>query len=398
MRNEVKQLNSYIKYLQAPTSFGTDNIVVEHRSGNPKRDYLFVNKAQGKHIPCAPSAVIHMCNLLVEQMTALSKYKSILVVAFAETATAIGNVVADLLPNCHYIIQTTRESIADTQCVIKFEEEHSHATTHQLLCPDTDIFDPSGFDYILFIDDEITTGKTIMNFIDAFKEQYIDSNFKFGVASICNWQDINSHMCFRQRGIDFFCLISGNIADVHSKMDISSEDLIVDANTCRRVESTEPYRAITYIKLPFNERVLHKSNQPLDDILKYVKTLSDDIKTVRVIGTEEFMYIPLRCAEYLEQNRLHVLFHNSTRSNIDIIANSPDGLVAKYKFPSVYDSTRDTYIYNLDEYTELTLVITDRDVTKETALAMSKVLNTGELIILSLSKEEYTNGSCLHKL
>ena len=43
-------------------------IIVEHRSNNPKRDYLFVNRLQCKHIPASPTAMINMCKILANNV------------------------------------------------------------------------------------------------------------------------------------------------------------------------------------------------------------------------------------------------------------------------------------------------------------------------------------------
>ena len=149
-------------------------ITVEKRDKNTKRDFLFVNKEQCKHIPCKASDMIDMCKALGEGVASIlkeRKSKSCLVIGFAETATAIGQIVADTLDfsvkQCavKYTV-TTREDVQGTENLLTFEEEHSHATTQKLLCvegvTDNDISD---YDTVVFVDDELTTGNTIINFI-----------------------------------------------------------------------------------------------------------------------------------------------------------------------------------------------------------------------------------------
>ena len=168
-----------------------DLITVEHRSNNPKRDYLFVNRLQAKHIPAIPSKMIGMCNDLASQLTELEVYNNILIIGFAETATGIAHFVAKKVKNCKYIINTTRESMEQYgKQLITFEEEHSHATTQRLFTWNKNDFNFNSVDFILFVEDEISTGNTILNFIREFKRQDVaNKNVKFGVASICNWQN-----------------------------------------------------------------------------------------------------------------------------------------------------------------------------------------------------------------
>ena len=68
MKQNIKKIDNYIKNIKEHGSFSKDNIVVEHRSNNPKRDYLFVNKLQCKHIPASPSKMVAMCNGLADMV------------------------------------------------------------------------------------------------------------------------------------------------------------------------------------------------------------------------------------------------------------------------------------------------------------------------------------------
>ena len=146
---------------------------MEHRSNNPKRDYLFVNKIQCKHIPAKPSEMINMCyelankvNERIEEIGQLNRDDKILVVGFAETATAIAGFVADKLKYNNYLIRTTREDIDDAIPLLTFEEEHSHATTQMLFTHSGDLrLRLDKFKMVLFVEDEISTGNTICNFI-----------------------------------------------------------------------------------------------------------------------------------------------------------------------------------------------------------------------------------------
>ena len=138
-------------------------IAIAKRENNPKRDFLIVNKFQGKHIPVSPTKAIDLFSKLAEK---IKTSKNSLVIGFCETATAIGFQIAKELKLPY--IHTTRENYADSDAMF-FSEEHSHATEQKLL---KDGFDEiiDKLEEIIFVEDEITTGKTVLNIIDSFKK------------------------------------------------------------------------------------------------------------------------------------------------------------------------------------------------------------------------------------
>lgn len=143
-----------------------DTLRIAKRYNNPKRSYLLVNPLQAKHIPVSPAAALEMMGALGNQVAA--KYpEARLVIGFAETATAIGAAVAARLgPDCLYV-HTTREAL-DGDWIL-FREEHSHAAEHRL-CADqlADWIDRSPA--IVFVDDEFSTGRTLINMVQQLRE------------------------------------------------------------------------------------------------------------------------------------------------------------------------------------------------------------------------------------
>lgn len=199
-------------------TFDVDKLVgVCKRINNSKRDFLFVNKYQGKHYPQKPSNIFKMLDEFIENIKINDE--KVLVIGFAETATAIGNYVSAKLPNCIYNMQTTREKLENHKPIIEFREEHCHAP-QQLLYGNIDIF--NNIHRVLFVEDEITTGKTIINFIKEINK--INPSLKYAVASILNWQDKDSMNLYKENNIDTFYLIKGLIKDVNSKVDVNIND------------------------------------------------------------------------------------------------------------------------------------------------------------------------------
>ena len=102
-------------------------------------------------------------------------------VGFAETATAIGAAVAIECQAAY--MQTTREVI-DGVDYLYFSESHSHATEQKLVKTDLDKI-IGKTDRIIFIEDEVTTGNTILNIVRLIQKTYAKP-VSFAVASILN--------------------------------------------------------------------------------------------------------------------------------------------------------------------------------------------------------------------
>lgn len=380
----IKDVNTYIKNINVTDGFDLNNITVEHRSNNLKRDYLFVNKKQCKHIPSSPLEMLSMCELLSDKI--LDKIKNnigdtdkVLVIGFAETATAIGNAVGDRLlaelGKRVYITQTTREYVEDSVEMIEFLEEHSHATNQKLLTYKENPINVYEYSYILFVEDEISTGNTILNFIRAFENKY--GAMKYGVASICNWQNKTDREKFNNKSIDVFYLISGDIKDINAKMLLNEEENRATSSVTKEIT---PDGYIMYspcsVKVTDGDafRVTRLGrNTPLNisgitDTLERIAK-ENNVKSIRIIGTEEFMYIPILAGAKLESEGFDVICHSTTRSPIDIIdrqsnvLGTKDAIRTKYKIQSLYSKNRDTYIYNIDENTDMTFLITDGTIT-----------------------------------
>lgn len=382
--------------------FDESIMTVEHRSNNPKRDYLFVNKLQCKHIPCNPSKMHEMCARLASKVNAeINKIgaRNILVVGFAETATAIGTIVADNLVGQVTVLHTTREEVPYSKQLITFEEEHSHATTQKLLVKDdTDINQLlNKTDYILFVEDEISTGNTIMNFIKALKKTGLcKENILFGIASICNWA-ANRELSIPDevKSIDMFYLIGGELKDVNAKMNInksnldcecsvafSENDCIEESMSNKKYDILDLQEGEERESIFVNDRTLFiKDRFRKSDIDSKIMSVVSGTKvkqtqSVRVIGTEECMSLPIMIGSVLDKAGCEVLCHATTRSKIDVIISEFDGtasgIKSRHSVPSAYKEDRNTYIYNLEEYTDITIVVSDTRNKKQ----FEKLMNT----------------------
>jgi hypothetical protein len=90
-----------------------DLVGIAQRENNNKRKYLVVNKLQGKHVPVVPSEAMKLFDSFAGIVYHTYQWEKLLLVGFAETATAIGAALATKM-DCFYI-QTTRE-VSRTYC------------------------------------------------------------------------------------------------------------------------------------------------------------------------------------------------------------------------------------------------------------------------------------------
>lgn len=106
-----------------------DLVCVARRENNTKRSYLVVNRLQAKHIPAKPGRTLELFDQLAQLVKREYGNETLLLIGFAETATAIGARLAVYLNS--YYMQTTRETETGVN-YIYFSESHSHATEQKL--------------------------------------------------------------------------------------------------------------------------------------------------------------------------------------------------------------------------------------------------------------------------
>lgn len=139
---------------------------------NPKRAHLLVSNVLGKHVPQSPS-VVHGHGLAlgrrVRDLLGAEEAAEAVVLGYAETATGLGHCVADGLGTAPYL-HSTRRPVAGVATAGGFEESHSHATSHLLLPEDPSLLVGDG--PLVLVDDEFSTGNTVLNTIRALHERY----------------------------------------------------------------------------------------------------------------------------------------------------------------------------------------------------------------------------------
>lgn len=331
-----------------------DLVGIAKRENNTKRSYLVVNRLQGKHIPVKPSEAFAMFHELAEILKDSYSKERLLLVGFAETATAIGAAVAAELGSEY--IQTTREVVEHAEYIF-FSEEHSHATEQKLVKNDLDsIIDK--VDRIIFIEDEVTTGKTIRNMIEVLSKMYSEG-VPYAVASLLNGMDETALQLYAQNGIPLHYLVKTN----HEKYQEAAEKFAEDGEYVPCNTDTPKIGTELRISGARNARrriSAREYEEACETLWKQTfHALEKELYgRVLVLGTEEFMYPALYIAKNMEQMGCEVVSHATTRSPIAVSADPQYPLHVRYELRSLYDKGRVTFVYDIDAY-DTVLIVTD---------------------------------------
>ena len=336
-----------------------DLVCLAKRVHNTRRTYLLVNPLQGKHIPVSPSAALNMMGALGEKL-AFEQPEIDLVIGFAETATAVAAAAAARMGHpCHYI-HTTRESGASDETV-EFREEHSHAVEQRLrLSRFRQWVDQA--QAIALLDDELSTGRTMINAIRRLGEACPSIRQKpLTVTSLISRLGPDPMPALADWDIRFVSLVQ-----------CPSEDYTAAVSHYE----VEAARGPEGKGLDYNEVVLPSSGMDaregvvLPRWLDALTVASDRLldgksaalraKRVIVLGTEEYMLPGLVFGQCLEAMGCadRVRFHATTRSPIGISRDEGYPIKSGWRLRSFYDTGRVTYIYNLEEC-DLAIVMTD---------------------------------------
>lgn len=351
-----------------------DLVCIARRENNTKRPYLLVDPMQGKHIPISPSKSLTLFKDLADKLYLAYPNEKLLVIGFAETATAIGAAIACYASIDSYYIQTTREIIPNVDYLF-FSETHSHATEQKLVKNNLATM-IKNTDRIVFAEDEVTTGNTILSIIKLIKNEYCTLAPKFGIVSILNGMSEPIFNDFLNNNIKCTCLL--RLTNENYNKMLSS--YTYDESLCHKLSYMKNSIATNTITGYLNTRLGVNAHSYLsicqtlsDNILNYVSKSSLDNKKVLILGTEEFMFPAMYFAYNLEKNCTceSVHFHATTRSPILPSANENYPILSRYELRSVYDEDRTTFIYNLTKYDKVIII---HDSTSSTSKGLSSLI------------------------
>lgn len=358
MKKIVNLPSGELELIVKESDFPLEDICCFATRANNKRGFLFVSKVLGKHYPVKPQIMQTIYKNLAEKLYDYTDtFHKICFIGFAETAIGLGAGVfhewqIKNKDKMSLFMPTSRFKL-NHPVLFEFQEEHSHATNHLIYEP----FDSKNktlfqsCDTLVLIDDEISTGKTLFNFIEQYYQ--FNSDLKNVIlVSIKNWinhenkNKILSH--FSTLKIDFVSVLSGEFSFK------KNPDYFV--NEVPKLDGKNELKDYLFDNDSFQFRFGYNSIN--FDFSKETKLIDLSKKTL-ILGSNEFLIKPYFFAKHLESLGVEVFFQSTTRSPIILDVD------IKHKYTSFdnYNDNIENYIYNVNTnmYEQIVLCVETKE-------------------------------------
>nr|WP_208106743.1 phosphoribosyltransferase [Streptomyces sp. GC420] len=346
---------------------------------NPKRAHLLVSNVLGKHVPQKPSVVYghgYGLGVRVRELIGPEATARAVVLGYAETATGLGHCVADGVSHAPYL-HSTRRPVAGVVRAGGFEESHSHATSHLLLPEDASLL--SGDGPLVLVDDEFSTGNTVLNTVRALHGRYPRSHYVIvalvDMRSPADRARLDEFAADLGARIDLVALASGTVRLPQGVLERGQELVAAfesgDDAPRAAAAGPEPARDVVRVELDWPEGVPdggrhgftpeHRArlDAALPDMAARVaKALAAGAAPtggthprVLVLGFEELMYAPLRLAAALDEGtEADAYFSTTTRSPVLAVDDPGYAIRSRLVFPAhdaPADGAGERYAYNV---------------------------------------------------
>ncbi|MFF5334361.1 phosphoribosyltransferase [Streptomyces sp. NPDC013181] len=366
---------------------------------NPKRAHLLVSNVLGKHVPQRPSVVYAAGFELGRRVRALlgeDGARRAVVLGYAETATGLGHSVADGLGEAPYL-HSTRRPVPGVARAGGFEESHSHATSHLLLPEDPRLLAAgrSGGEgsALVLVDDEFSTGNTVLNTIRALHERYPRDRYVIvalvDMRSPADRDRLTEFAAEIGARVDLVARTTGTVTLPDGVLE-KGQALVAEREAADRARESGSSasapaapapgapapsapgaagvpaapRPHTRLDLPWpagvpdggrhgftaaHRALLEPALPALAD--RVAQALGDTPRRVLVLGFEELMYAPLRLATALEERTdAEVRYSTTTRSPVLAVDDPGYAIRTRLVFPAhddPADGPGDRYAYNV---------------------------------------------------
>jgi phosphoribosyl transferase-like protein/phosphoribosyltransferase-like predicted ribonucleoside biosynthesis protein/RNA binding Pelota-like protein len=336
---------------------------------NPKRAHLLVSNVLGKHVPQSPSVVYGHGFALgrrVRELLGEEESGRAVVLGYAETATGLGHAVADGLGPAPYL-HSTRRPVEGVAPAGGFEESHSHATSHLLLPQDPRLLTGEG--PLVLVDDEFSTGNTVMNTIRDLHERFPRKRYVVvalvdmrSAADLGRLEDLAQDIGAR---VDLVAAASGTVRLPDGVLEKGTA-LVAEHEAAARpaVPGPRDPGRISRVALgwprglpdggrhgftPEHRLRLERALPAM--AARIAEAIPDGARRVLVLGFEELMYAPLRLARELEQIvAAEVRYSTTTRSPVLAVDDPGYAIRSRIVFPAhddPADGPGERYAYNV---------------------------------------------------
>lgn len=322
---------------------------------NAKRGFLFVSRVLGKHLPVSPARMQAAHEALAELIPTTANDR-LMFIGMAETATGLGQGVFEafhrMRPSLEAsYVQTTRYWMDSDP--ITFEESHSHAPS-QCLHETQDLEmarRTDGANVLVLVDDELSTGRTFANLVQAYRARYPNIE-RVHLVALCDFSNGEA----RQRVVDVCpgsvtsgCLVNGRH---HFEPATAESSPGLQPPAAAQVARHAP----AGLTGAFGRRPI---DHPLTihwddlDVLAALRPKDEAITRVRVIGTGEFMHMAFVIGRFLSECGADVTVQSTTRSPI---LTGVGAIASATPVADHYGEGVPNFLYNDDSSDALTLV------------------------------------------
>ncbi|MFF4869394.1 phosphoribosyltransferase [Streptomyces sp. NPDC000961] len=341
---------------------------------NPKRAHLLVSGVLGKHVPQRPSVVYGAGLDLGRRVRALlgdGEAARAVVLGYAETATALGHAVADGLALAPYL-HSTRRPVPGVARAGGFEESHSHATSHLLLPEDPELL--AGAGPLVLVDDEFSTGNTVLNTIGDLHERY--PRERYVVVALVDMRspaDLGRLEAFAEKigaRIDLIARAAGTVRLPDGVLE-KGRALVAEYETAPEPKTAPPAPGVVRAALDWPRDLPDGGRHGFtpahrDRLEKTLPSLATGVTEaleasrapgtgtgaprVLVLGCEELMYAPLRLGTALEEAGHDVRYSTTTRSPVLAVDDPGYAIRTRLVFPAhddPADGPGERYAYNV---------------------------------------------------
>lgn len=339
---------------------------------NPKRAHLLVSNVLGKHVPQRPSVVHeagHDLGVRVRRLLGDEEAARAVVLGYAETATGLGHSVADGLALAPYL-HSTRRPVAGVATAGGFEESHSHATSHLLLPEDPKLL--AGDGPLVLVDDEFSTGNTVLNTIRDLHERH--PRDRYVVVALVDMRtpaDRERLTAFADAlgaRVDLLTLAAGTVGLPDGVL-AKGQELVARHETAAAPAAPAPHHAPVRVALDwpsglpdggrhgFTPEHRERLETALPGMAARIAAALGDLPRggarprVLVLGFEELMYAPLRLAGELERfGGAEVRYSTTTRSPVLAVDDPGYAIRTRLVFPAhdePADGPGERYAYNV---------------------------------------------------
>ncbi|MFB9551093.1 phosphoribosyltransferase domain-containing protein [Nocardioides luteus] len=381
----AERLGVRLRTTDAPSGMMLTDLVGLAVRRNPRRAQLLVSSVLGKHVPTDPRLVTD-AGLRLGAKARAAVTGDAVVLGYAETATALGHLVADAIgaPYLH----STRREVEGLEPVADFYEEHSHATAHRLLPADPGLLGRG--ETLVLVDDEVLTGKTVLSTIRALHKKFPHQHYVVAtlidLRSEADRAKMERSVKRLRATLDVVSLASGEI-DLPEDLADNGNRLIDTVENLRQLAGVEtverPRGEVVQVVATWPRAVPEGGRHGFtagsagsyeSAVTVTAAAVAGRIPDgpVHVLGTEELMYAPLRIASALadrraaEGRRHEITYSTTTRSPVLAVDDPGYAIRTAITFPAhdsaeVEDGSEDgdalRYAYNLREGTFSAIVL-----------------------------------------